>query len=54
MITALVNESGALDRARRLAFDYAAKAKAALEPLPDSEYRRALLWIPDFILERES
>jgi len=53
-IAALVNESGALDRARRLACDYAAKAKAALEPLPDSEYRRALLWIPDFILERES
>jgi octaprenyl-diphosphate synthase len=53
-ITALVNETGALDRARQLACDYAAKAKASLEPLPDSEYRRALLWIPDFILERES
>jgi octaprenyl-diphosphate synthase len=53
-ITALVNESGALDRARQLAFDYAAKAKAALDALPDSDYRRALLWIPDFILERES
>ncbi|MDE3137360.1 MAG: polyprenyl synthetase family protein [Acidobacteriota bacterium] len=53
-ITALVNESGALVRARRLACDFAVKAKAALDPLPDSEYRRALLWIPDFILERES
>jgi octaprenyl-diphosphate synthase len=53
-ITALVNESGSLDRTRRLACDYAAKAKASLEPLPDSEYRRALLSIPEFILERES
>ncbi len=53
-ITALVSDSGALDRARQLACDYAAKAKAALEPLPDSEYRRALLSIPDFILDRDS
>jgi octaprenyl-diphosphate synthase len=53
-ITALVNETGALDRARQLACDYAAKAKTSLDSLPDSEYRRALLWIPDFILERDS
>ncbi len=53
-ITSLVNDSGALEHARQLAYDYAAKAKAALDPLPDSEYRRALLSIPDFILERES
>jgi octaprenyl-diphosphate synthase len=53
-ISRLVNGSGALDHARQLAFDYAAKAKAALDPFPDSEYRRALLSIPDFILERES
>jgi octaprenyl-diphosphate synthase len=53
-IVALVNDSGALDQARQLAVDYAAKAKASLEPVPDSDYRRALLSIPDFILERES
>jgi octaprenyl-diphosphate synthase len=53
-ITKLVRESGALDRAQNLARDYAARAKSALENLPDSEYRRALLAIPEFILERES
>jgi octaprenyl-diphosphate synthase len=53
-ITALVQESGALDRTRQLALDYASKAKAALEPLADTDYRRALLTIPDFILDRES
>ena len=28
------------------------RAKACLEELPDTEYRRALLAVPDFILER--
>ncbi len=53
-ITALVRDTGALDRARQLALDYAGKAKASLRELADSEYRRSLLAIPDFILERES
>jgi len=53
-IGALVNDSGALDRTRQLACDYALKAKASLDPLPDTEYRRALLSILDFILDRES
>ncbi|HEV3255055.1 MAG TPA: polyprenyl synthetase family protein [Candidatus Acidoferrales bacterium] len=53
-ITKLVRESGALDRARRLASDYATKAKAYLNGWKDSEYSRALLSLPDFILERES
>jgi hypothetical protein len=30
------------------------RAKSCLEVLPDSEYRRALLAVPDFILEREN
>ena len=53
-ITRLVRETGALDRAQRLARDYVSRAKASLEALPDSEYRRALLAVPDFILEREN
>jgi octaprenyl-diphosphate synthase len=53
-ITALVRDTGALDRARRQACEYAAQAKSCVEGLPDSDYRRALLVIPDFILERES
>ena len=53
-IAKLVRETGALDRAANLARDYVNRAKACLEELPDSEYRRALLAVPDFILEREN
>ena len=42
-------------RARaKLAREYVERAKACLEELPDTEYRRALLAVPDFILEREN
>jgi octaprenyl-diphosphate synthase len=53
-ITGLVRDSGALEHTRRQAQEFAAKAKAAIEILEDSDYRRALLAVPDFILERES
>jgi octaprenyl-diphosphate synthase len=53
-ITKLVRETGAQDRAANLARDYVSRAKACLDVLPDTEYRRALLAVPDFILERES
>jgi len=53
-ITRLVRETGALDRAAKLARDYVARAKDALSELPDTEYRRALLAVPDFILAREN
>lgn len=53
-ITRLVIETGALDRASNLARDYVRRAKMCLEELPDTEYRRALLAVPDFILDRQS
>jgi octaprenyl-diphosphate synthase len=53
-ITALVEETGALARARSLARDYVSRAKVCLNELPDTEYRRALLALPDFILERDN
>jgi octaprenyl-diphosphate synthase len=53
-IVSLVHESGALDRARNLAQDYAQRAKACLNGRPDSEYARALATLPDFILDREN
>jgi octaprenyl-diphosphate synthase len=53
-IVSLVHESGALDRARNLAHDYAQRAKACLNGNRDSEYARALVTLPDFILEREN
>lgn len=53
-IAKLVRETGALDRASNLARDYVNRAKACLDVLPDTEYRRALRAVPDFILEREN
>jgi octaprenyl-diphosphate synthase len=53
-ITKLVRETGALERSAKLATEYVQRAKASLEVLPDTEYRRALLAVPDFILEREN
>jgi len=53
-IVSLVQDSGALDRARNLAQDYAERAKACLNGRSDSEYTRALATLPDFILERDN
>jgi len=53
-LVALVNESGALDRTRTLAQDYAQRAKSCLNGRSNSEHGRALLTLPDFILEREN
>lgn len=52
-LVALVRDSGALDRTRNLALEYAVRAKACLNGNGKSEYARALLTLPDFILERE-
>jgi octaprenyl-diphosphate synthase len=53
-IVSLVRDSGALERARTLAHDYARRAKACVDGRADSDYARALLTLPDFILEREN
>jgi octaprenyl-diphosphate synthase len=53
-IAALVRDSGALDRTRRLAHEYAARAKACLNGRGETEYGRALCAVPDFILAREA
>lgn len=53
-ITNLVKETGALERARKMAHEYVSRAKESLSELPDTEYRRALLAVPDFILDREN
>ena len=53
-ITALVRNSGALDRVRELACDFAGRAKTCLNGWAESDYGRALLTVPDFILDRDS
>jgi octaprenyl-diphosphate synthase len=52
-IAALVRDSGALQRTRRLAHEFAGRAKACLNGRAETEFGRALVAVPDFILERE-
>jgi octaprenyl-diphosphate synthase len=52
-VLSLVVEHGTLERARSEARRYADVATGALAGFPDSEYRRALLSIPNFIVERD-
>jgi octaprenyl-diphosphate synthase len=32
---------------------YAEQSRMALASLPDSEFKRALLWVPDFVVARD-
>jgi octaprenyl-diphosphate synthase len=52
-ISALVRNSGAVERTRALANDYASRAKACLNGHAATEFGRALYAVPDFILDRE-
>jgi octaprenyl-diphosphate synthase len=49
----LARDSGAIDEARRLAVEYADKARTDLACLERSRYREALAYLPDFILSRD-
>jgi octaprenyl-diphosphate synthase len=53
-ITSLVHETGALERARQLAREFAERAKESLNGGANTEYGRALMSVPDFILARDS
>ncbi|HKE57797.1 MAG TPA: polyprenyl synthetase family protein [Pyrinomonadaceae bacterium] len=48
-----INRVGALDLAREKAHAYAAKAYAALDQLPESEYCEALRAIPAYVIQRD-
>ncbi|HEX8493279.1 MAG TPA: polyprenyl synthetase family protein [Pyrinomonadaceae bacterium] len=48
-----VEGSGALERAKERASEFAEAARRSLESLPDSQYTDALLSIPTYIIERD-
>lgn len=48
-----IGRSGALEQTRQRANDYAVKARAALDGLPDSEYTESLRSIPGYVLDRD-
>ena len=47
-----IMNSKAIESSRKLAEDFAMLSKEALVWLPDSEYKRALMALPEFVLSR--
>jgi octaprenyl-diphosphate synthase len=52
-ILAILNRYGSLQAANAEAVRYAESAKSDLEPFPENDYKRALMLIPQFVVERE-
>ncbi len=49
----LLNRYGSLDAALARASQFAEEARRAICSFPDSEIKRALLWVPDFVVARD-
>ncbi len=52
-ILEILERYGSLEAATQHAMEYAALARNAICSFPDSEVKRALLWAPDFVVERD-
>ena len=52
-IQEILARNGSVEYAMAAAEHYAEQSRQALAPLPDSDFKRALLWVPDFVVARE-
>jgi octaprenyl-diphosphate synthase len=52
-IQKILARNGSVEYAMSVADRYAEQSRQALATLPDSEYKRALLWVSDFVVARE-
>lgn len=52
-VLAILKRYDAVEAALLRANAFAVQAKSAIESFPESEYKRALLWAPEFVVERE-
>ena len=52
-ILTILNRYASLEFAHKEAARYAESARQAICVFPDSEIKRALLWAPEFVVERE-
>jgi octaprenyl-diphosphate synthase len=52
-IVDILARNGSVDYAMQAAFRFAEVARTSLGSLPYSDYKRALLWVPDFVVARE-
>lgn len=53
-IVAILKRHGSIDAAYALALEFANKAREAICTFPDSEIKRVLLWVPEFVVQREN
>ncbi|MFB3917326.1 MAG: polyprenyl synthetase family protein [Terriglobales bacterium] len=53
-VLALLNRYNGVETAMARAADYAAAASKAISDFPDSNIKRALLWMPEFVVARSS
>jgi len=53
-IVEILNRYGSIDAAYARAVDFSDKARAAICIFPDSEIKRVLLWVPEFVVQRDS
>jgi len=52
-IQKILEKNGSVEYAMAAADRYAEQSRQALASLPESEFKRALLWVPDFVVARE-
>ncbi len=52
-IVRILHRYGSVDYAMRTAYEYAELARKALAALPETDAKRALLWMPDFVVARD-
>ncbi len=52
-IREILVRNGSVEYAMGVADRYAEQSRQALAAIADSEYKRALLWVPDFVVARE-
>jgi octaprenyl-diphosphate synthase len=52
-IREILERNGSVEYAMAAADRYAEQSRQALAPLADTEFKRALLWVPDFVVARE-
>lgn len=52
-IREILRRNGSVEYAMAAADRYAEQSRQALAPLADSDFKRALLWVPDFVVARD-
>jgi octaprenyl-diphosphate synthase len=53
-IVVILKRYGSIDAAYARAAEFTNAAREALTPFPDSEIKRVLLWVPEFVVERQN